>query len=75
MANKIYWILIILSVLYGICVTLLASKVYYKAMQRSIQRRKMNPLFQLLFPLISSLLLFLPGLLHSLYWFLLQVLL
>ncbi|MDD4028992.1 MAG: hypothetical protein PHI40_03090 [Caldisericia bacterium] len=68
MANKIHWILIILSVLYGFFVTLFASKLYFGAIQRSLQQKKINPLLQVFFPLISALLLFLPGLLHIIYW-------
>jgi|GEM_PF-2837928 hypothetical protein len=68
MTNQIFWIYIALSVLYGFLVTFFASKIYYRAIQRNIAQRKMFSWFQVFFPLISAVLLFLPGLVHLFYW-------
>jgi len=68
MTNQLFWIYIALSVVYGFIVTIFASKVYYKATQRNIAQRKIFSWFQVFFPLSSAVLLFLPGLIHLLYW-------
>ncbi len=68
MTNQLFWIYIALSVLYGFLVTFFASKIYYRAIQRNIAQRKMFSWFQVFFPFICAVLLFLPGLVHLFYW-------
>ena len=68
MTNQLFWIYIALSVVYGFLVTFFASKVYYRAVQRNIAQRRIFSWFQVCFPLVSAVLLFLPGLIHLIYW-------
>jgi hypothetical protein len=68
MKNQIFWIYIVLSVVYGFLVTFFASNIYYKAIQRNIAQKKIFSWFQVCFPVISAVLLFLPGLIHLIYW-------